>query len=75
MAAISTILELLETGSHVIVSDVLYGGSYRLFEGVKRPSEGMKFNLVDMANTAATPFAQRHPAVEAIHYPGLPSGR
>ena len=53
LAAISTILELLETGSHVIASDDLYGGSYRLFEGVKRGSAGLDFSFVDMADPAA----------------------
>ena len=36
MAAISTVLELLDHGSHVIVCDDLYGGSYRLFEKIRR---------------------------------------
>ena len=53
LASIATILELLETGSHVIASDDLYGGSYRLFEGVKRASAGLDFSFIDMADTAA----------------------
>src|SRR3990167_2361172 len=32
LAAISTVLELLQPGDHVIASDDLYGGTYRLFE-------------------------------------------
>ena len=36
LAAISTVLELLNHGSHILVCDDLYGGSYRLFERVRR---------------------------------------
>ncbi len=50
LAAISTILELLETGSHVIASDDLYGGTYRLFERVRRHSAGLEFSYVDMTS-------------------------
>jgi len=32
MAATSTVLELLDSGNHVIAMDDIYGGSYRLFE-------------------------------------------
>ena len=36
MAATSTILELLDAGDHVIASDDLYGGTYRLMEDVRK---------------------------------------
>src|SRR5476649_3010462 len=36
LAAIATVLELLSHGSHVLVCDDIYGGSYRLFERVRR---------------------------------------
>ncbi len=36
LAAIATVLELLEAGSHVIAGDDLYGGTFRLFERVRR---------------------------------------
>src|SRR5579859_4878066 len=38
LAAMSTILDLLDSGAHVIVSDDLYGGTFRLFERVRRRS-------------------------------------
>ena len=38
MAAISSILELLEAGSHIVATDDLYGGTYRLFERVRKHS-------------------------------------
>ena len=53
LAASSTVLELLDSGDHVIAMDDLYGGSYRLFEGVRRRSAGLDFTFVDLADTAA----------------------
>ena len=53
MAAIATILELLDAGSHVIAMDDLYGGTRRLFEGVRRRSAGLDFSFVDMPDPAA----------------------
>src|SRR6195952_546810 len=38
LAAMSTVLELLDAGSHVVASDDLYGGTYRLFERVRKRS-------------------------------------
>lgn len=48
LAAIATVLELLPTGSHVIASHDLYGGTYRLFEKVRRVSAGLQFSFVDL---------------------------
>src|SRR5579863_1411633 len=42
LAAMSTILELLDAGSHVIASDDLYGGTFRLFDRVRRRSAGLE---------------------------------
>ena len=50
MAAASTILELLDSGSHVLAGDDLYGGTYRLFERVRRRSAGHDFSYVDFAD-------------------------
>ncbi|WP_414643372.1 cystathionine gamma-synthase [Brevundimonas sp.] len=50
MAATSTALELLDAGSHIVTGDDLYGGSWRLFERVRRRSAGLDFTYVDMAN-------------------------
>ena len=36
MSAIATVLELLDSGSHIVAMDDLYGGTYRLFERVRR---------------------------------------
>jgi cystathionine gamma-lyase len=59
LAAISTILELLDSGSHIIASDDLYGGSFRLFDKVRRRSAGLEFSFVDMTSTAAVEAAIR----------------
>jgi len=53
LAASSTILELLDSGSHVLCMDDLYGGTYRLFERVRRRSAGLDFSYVDLADDAA----------------------
>lgn len=53
LAAISAVLETLPSGSHIIASDDLYGGTYRLFERVKKPSSNLSFSFVDFTNPAA----------------------
>ena len=53
LAATSTILELLDTGSHVVAMDDVYGGTYRLFERVRRRSAGLDFSWVDLTDSAA----------------------
>ena len=59
LAATSTILELLDSGSHVISTDDVYGGSYRLFERVRRRSAGLDFSFIDLADPAALDAAIR----------------
>jgi cystathionine gamma-lyase len=48
MAATSTVLELLDTGAHVVAMDDLYGGSFRLFDQVRKRSAGLDFSFVDL---------------------------
>ncbi|HLS68331.1 MAG TPA: PLP-dependent aspartate aminotransferase family protein [Kiloniellales bacterium] len=59
LAAAATLLETLDTGSHVIAMDDLYGGTYRLFENVRRRSSGLEFSFVDMTDPAAIEAAIR----------------
>ncbi len=59
MAATGTLLELMDSGSHVICMDDLYGGSYRLFENVRRRSAGLDFSFVDMTDIQAIADAIR----------------
>jgi len=49
LAATTTILDMLDTGSHVVAMDDLYGGSYRVFENVRRRSAGLDFTFADLA--------------------------
>lgn len=53
MATTATVLELLDSGSHVIAMDDLYGGSYRLFERVRRRSAGLDFSFIDLNDATA----------------------
>ena len=57
MAATSTALELLDAGSHIVTGDDLYGGSWRLFERVRRRSMGLDFAYVDMSDLGAVEAA------------------
>lgn len=53
LAATSTILETLDTGSHVVCMDDVYGGTFRLFERVRRRSAGLDFSFVDLNDRKA----------------------
>ena len=57
MAATSTALELLDAGAHIVTGDDLYGGSWRLFERVRRRSMGLDFAYVDLADLKAVEAA------------------
>ena len=59
LAAIATVLELLPAGSHVVAGDDLYGGTYRLFERVRRHSAGLDFTYADLADPGALERALR----------------
>jgi cystathionine gamma-lyase len=50
LAAIATVLELVPAGSHVISGDDIYGGTFRLFDKVRRQSAGLAFDYVDLTN-------------------------
>jgi cystathionine gamma-lyase len=57
MAAIGTILELVDSGSHILAMDDLYGGTRRLFSGVRERSAGVKFSYVDLSDLDAAEAA------------------
>ena len=59
MAATSTVLELLDSGDHIIAMDDIYGGTYRLFERVRRRSAGLDFSFVDLTDLSAFEAAIR----------------
>jgi cystathionine gamma-synthase/cystathionine gamma-lyase len=52
LAAMSTVLELLDSGSHIVVSDDLYGGTFRLFDKVRKQSAGLEFTYVDLTDAS-----------------------
>jgi cystathionine gamma-lyase len=52
LAAISTVLELIDANSHIVAGDDLYGGTYRLLERVRRRSAGHRFTFVDLSDPA-----------------------
>ena len=59
LAGMSTVLELLDAGSHIIASDDLYGGSFRLFERVRKRSAGHQVSFIDMTDPQAIRAALR----------------
>lgn len=50
LAGMATVLELLDSGSHVIASDDLYGGTFRLFERVRSKSANLEFTFLDLSD-------------------------
>jgi cystathionine gamma-lyase len=59
LAATATVLDSLEHGSHVIVCDDLYGGTFRLFERVRRRSANLNFTYIDPTDLRALEAAVR----------------
>lgn len=59
LAAIASVLELLDAGAHILSGDDLYGGTYRLFDRVRSRSAGHRFSFVDMTDPAAFEAALR----------------
>ena len=53
LAATSTVLDVLDSGSHVICMDDVYGGTFRLLERVRRRSAGLDISFVDLNDEAA----------------------
>ena len=59
MAATATILELVDSGAHVVAMDDLYGGTRRLFTGVRERSAGLDFSYADLSDLDAARRAVR----------------
>jgi cystathionine gamma-lyase len=53
LAAAATLMDSLDAGSHVVVMDDVYGGTFRLFERVRKRSAGLQFSFVDMTKPGA----------------------
>jgi cystathionine gamma-lyase len=52
LAGMATLLDALDSGAHVVASDDLYGGTYRLFENVRKRSAALSASFIDMADPA-----------------------
>lgn len=50
LAAIATMLELINAGDEIVTMDDLYGGTNRLFSRVRERSQGLKVHYVDLTN-------------------------
>lgn len=59
LAASSTVLDCFDTGSHIVALDDLYGGTYRLFERVRKRSAGLEFTFTEMSDRAKLEAAIR----------------
>ena len=59
LAAISCVLELLDAGDHLIASDDLYGGTFRLLDKVRKRSQGLQVSFVDLGDLEAVKAAIR----------------
>ncbi len=59
LAAAATVLEMLDSGAHVIAMDDLYGGTFRLFDKVRKRSAGLQFSFIDMTQPGAIEAAMQ----------------
>ncbi|MDE0811320.1 MAG: PLP-dependent aspartate aminotransferase family protein [Alphaproteobacteria bacterium] len=76
-AAIACLLELVNSGAHVIVSDGLHGGCYRLLEDIRRRASGMRISYVDPTDWAAldAAFIEEETKMVWVESPGSPKAR
>lgn len=59
LAAIATVFELLDAGAHIVATDDIYGGTFRLLERVRKRSAGLHVTFVDFTDLAAVEAAIR----------------
>ncbi len=59
LAGMATVLDALDTGAHIVASDDLYGGTYRLFENVRKRSAGLAASFIDMTDPESVRAAIR----------------
>ncbi len=75
LAAEAAILELLSAGDRVIATEDLYGGSYRLFERVRKRTMGLQFTLLDLRDLAAVEAAAEGAKMLWVETPTNPTLR
>jgi cystathionine gamma-lyase len=73
-AAIACLLELVNSGAHVVVSEGLHGGRYRLFEDIRRRASGIRISYVDPTDRAAldAAFIEEETKMVWVESPGSP---
>ncbi len=59
LAAIANVFELLDAGAHIVATDDIYGGTFRLLERVRKRSAGLQVSFVDFTDLAAVEAAIR----------------
>jgi cystathionine gamma-lyase len=59
LAAIATVFDLLDAGAHIIATDDIYGGTFRLIDKVRRRAAGLKVSFADFSDLAAVEAAIR----------------
>ncbi len=59
LAGIATIFELLDSGAHIVATDDIYGGTFRLLDKVRTRSAGLAVSFVDFTDLAAVESAIR----------------
>ncbi|MEJ0011893.1 MAG: PLP-dependent aspartate aminotransferase family protein [Bauldia sp.] len=59
LAAIATVFELLDTGAHIVATDDIYGGTFRLLERVRKRSAGLAVSFADFTDLASVEAAIR----------------
>ena len=59
LAAIGTVFELLDAGAHIVATDDIYGGTFRLLERVRKRTAGLQVTFVDFTDLAAVEAAIR----------------
>lgn len=53
LAAMATVLELVDAGSHIVSTNDVYGGTFRLFHRVRERTAGHRFSFVDLTEPGA----------------------
>lgn len=59
LAAIATVLELLDAGAHIVATDDIYGGTFRLLERVRKRSANLDVSFADFTDLASVEAAIR----------------
>ena len=67
MAATAAVIDLLPANSHVVVPNVVYGGTWRLLTDVRANSAGVEVSFADFSNPDAVAAVRKHPGPRPVH--------